>query len=495
MNTNKKCSFFLSEKIQDLHIAVIGDVMVDRYFYGEVKRISPEAPVPVNRVKKVKSVLGGAANVAANLANLGCHVYVGGVTGDDDNRSILEELLTKEKIDFSGLVKSKQRSTITKMRILGAQQQMLRLDFEEVGDLYPEEADQIKQWLLALIDKGLDGIAVSDYAKGVCSDGFCQWLIRMAEAHSIPVLVDPKGPHWEKYEGCSFITPNLKEMCEAAGQTVPNEDGPVLQIAQMARERYHIKNVVVTRSEKGMTLVGEKRTVIHCPASALEVFDVSGAGDTAAATLLAAAAGGVSLAEAIYLANRAAGIVVGKVGTYPVHRDELLKDILTEERSLGYGFRPLSWKEIVDLAKIWHKSGETIVFTNGCFDILHVGHVSYLEKAAKLGKHLIVGLNADDSVRRLKGETRPLVHELDRARILASLACVDAVVIFHEDTPSKLIKTIRPDILVKGGDYQPEQVAGREYVGKVEIIEFEEGYSTSGLVERIAGLIKEGKLL
>ena len=470
-----KCTSFLAEKIQNLRIAVIGDVMVDRYFYGEVKRISPEAPVPVNRVKKVDSVLGGAANVAANLANLGCNVFVGGVTGDDDNRRILEGLLTKEKIDFGGLVKSRRRSTITKMRILGASQQMLRLDFEEVGD-------------------GLDGIAVSDYAKGVCSDAFCQWVIRMAEAHGIPVLVDPKGPRWEKYEGCTFITPNLKEMCEAAGQTVPNEDGPVLQIAQMARERYRIRNVVVTRSEKGMTLVGEKRTVIHSPASALEVFDVSGAGDTAAAVLIAAAAGGLTLPDAVYMANRAAGIVVGKVGTYPVHRDELLQDLLNEERKLGYGFRPLSWKEVADLAQIWHKSGEKIVFTNGCFDILHVGHVSYLEKAAKLGKHLIVGLNSDASVQRLKGETRPLVHELDRARILASLACVDAVVIFHEDTPAKLIKTIRPDILVKGGDYRPDQVAGREYAGKVEIIEFEEGYSTTGLVERIAGMVREGKL-
>ena len=489
-----KCTSFLAEKIQSLRIAVIGDVMVDRYFYGEVKRISPEAPVPVNRVKKVDSVLGGAANVAANLSNLGCNVFVGGVTGDDDNRRILEGLLTKEKIDFGGLVKSRRRSTITKMRILGASQQMLRLDFEEVGDLYPEEADQIKQWLLNLMEDGLDGIAVSDYAKGVCSDAFCQWVIRMAEAHHIPVLVDPKGPRWEKYEGCTFITPNLKEMCEAAGQTVPNEDGPVLQIAQMARERYRIRNVVVTRSEKGMTLVGEKRTVIHSPASALEVFDVSGAGDTAAAVLIAAAAGNLTLPDAVYMANRAAGIVVGKVGTYPVHRDELLQDLLKEERKLGYGFRPLSWKEVANLAQIWHKSGEKIVFTNGCFDILHVGHVSYLEKAAKLGKHLIVGLNSDASVQRLKGEIRPLVHELDRARILASLACVDAVVIFHEDTPSKLIKTIRPDILVKGGDYRPDQVAGREYAGKVEIIELEEGYSTTGLVERIAGLVREGKL-
>ena len=194
------------------------------------------------------------------------------------------------------------------------------------------------------------------------------------------------------------------------------------------------------------------------------------------------------------MANRAAGIVVGKVGTYPVHRDELLQNLLNEERKLGYGFRPLSWKEIADLAQIWHKSGEKIVFTNGCFDILHVGHVSYLEKAAKLGNHLIVGLNSDDSVKRLKGDSRPLVHEMDRARILASLACVDAVVIFHEDTPARLIKAVRPDILVKGGDYRPEQVAGREYAGKVEIIGFEEGYSTTGLVTQITNLVKAGKL-
>ena len=489
-----KSSSFLAAKLQNLRIAVIGDVMVDQYFYGEVKRISTEAPVPVNRVKKVESLLGGAANVAANLSNLGCNVFVGGVTGDDDNRRILDGLLTKDKIDFGGLVKSRRRSTITKMRILGASQQMLRLDFEEVGDLYPEEADQIKQWLMNLMEEGLDGIAMSDCATGVGSDAFCQWVIRMAEARRIPVLVDPKGPRWEKYEGCSFITPNLKEMCEATGQTVPNEDGPVLQIAQMARERYHIRNVVVTRSEKGMTLVGEKRTVIHCPASALEVFDVSGAGDTAAAVLIAAVAGGLSLPEAVYMANRAAGIVVGKVGTYPVHRDELLQDLLNEERKLGYGFRPLSWKEIADLAQIWHKSGEKIVFTSGCFDILHVDHVSYLEKAAKMGKHLIVGLNSDDSVKRIKGNFRPLVHELDRARVLSSLACVDAVVIFHEDTPARLIKLVRPDILVKGGDYRPDQVAGREYAGKVEIIELEEGYSTTGLINQIAGLVRERKL-
>ena len=234
--------------------------------------------------------------------------------------------------------------------------------------------------------------------------------------------------------------------------------------------------------------------IINAPATALDVFDVSGAGDTVAATLLAGAAGGLALEDAVYMANRAAGIVVGKVGTYPVHRDELLKDLLAEQRKDGYGYRTLSWQEIESLANTWRACGEKIVFTNGCFDILHVGHVSYLEQAARLGRHLIVGLNTDASVKRLKGATRPLNHELDRARVLAALACVDAVVLFDEDTPTELVKKIRPDILVKGGDYKPEEVAGREYAGEVQIIKFEDGYSTTGLLEKVAQLVKEGKL-
>ena len=243
-----------------------------------------------------------------------------------------------------------------------------------------------------------------------------------------------------------------------------------------------------------MTLAGRDGLIINAPATALDVFDVSGAGDTVAATLLAGAAGGLALEDAVYMANRAAGIVVGKVGTYPVHRDELLKDLLAEQRKDGYGYRTLSWQEIESLANTWRACGEKIVFTNGCFDILHVGHVSYLEQAARLGRHLIVGLNTDASVKRLKGATRPLNHELDRARVLAALACVDAVVLFDEDTPTELVKKIRPDILVKGGDYKPEEVAGREYAGEVRIIDFEDGYSTTGIVEQIAQFVKEGKL-
>lgn len=484
---------FLADKIQNLKIAVIGDVMLDRYFYGEVKRISPEAPVPVTKINRISSVLGGAANVAANLAHLECKVFMGGVTGNDENRQLLEKMMTEAGIDYSGLVKSQHRKTITKLRVLGGQQQMLRLDFEETGDLFPDEIVALRAWLENLLDEGLDGVIVSDYAKGVCSDDFCQWVIAQGKAYGIPVLIDPKGADWTKYRGCDFITPNLKEMCEAAGCQRDNEDEAVVAMATAAKDSYQIKNVVVTRSERGMTLVNNEQ-IIHSPAAAIEVFDVSGAGDTVAATLLVAAAGKLELADAVYMANRAAGIVVAKVGTYPVHREELLKDLMTEERKQGKGYRTQSWEEIAALARNWKACGEKVVFTNGCFDILHVGHVTYLEKARNLGKHLIVGLNTDASVCRLKGETRPLVHELDRARVLAALACVDAVVLFDQDTPTDLIEQIRPDILVKGGDYTPEQVAGREYAGEVRIIDFEDGYSTTGVVEKIANMVKEGKL-
>lgn len=484
---------FLADKIQNLKIAVIGDVMLDRYFYGEVKRISPEAPVPITKINRISSVLGGAANVAANLAHLECKVFMGGVTGDDENRQLLEKMMAEAGIDYSGLVKSPHRKTITKLRVLGGQQQMLRLDFEETGDLVPDEIISLRAWLENLLDNGLDGIIVSDYAKGVCSDDFCQWVIAQGKAYGIPVLIDPKGADWTKYRGCDFITPNLKEMCEAAGCQRENEDEAVVAMAMAAKDKFQIKNVVVTRSERGMTLVNNEE-IIHSPAAAIEVFDVSGAGDTVAAALLVAAAGKLELSDAVYMANRAAGIVVAKVGTYPVHREELLKDLMTEERKQGKGYRTQSWEEIAALARNWKACGERVVFTNGCFDILHVGHVTYLEKARNLGKHLIVGLNTDASVRRLKGETRPLVHELDRARVLAALACVDAVVLFDQDTPTELIEQIRPDILVKGGDYTPEQVAGREYAGEVRIIDFEDGYSTTGVVEKIANMVKEGKL-
>lgn len=262
---------FLTKEIQKLKIAVIGDVMLDRYFKGEVKRISPEAPVPVTKINDIKSVLGGAANVAANLAGLECKVYIGGVTGDDDNRVLLEKLLKDAKIDFKGLVKSKERKTITKLRVVGGSQQMLRMDFEEVGDLVADETKYLQKWLLGLLVKGLDGIIISDYAKGVCATEFVQWVIAAAHDAKIPVLVDPKGNDWRKYKGCDYITPNLKEMNEAVNENRPNEDKAVVEMALAAVKKFAIKNVVVTRSEKGMSLVN-KAQVIHSPATAMEVL-------------------------------------------------------------------------------------------------------------------------------------------------------------------------------------------------------------------------------
>ncbi len=483
----------LTEKITHLRIAVIGDVMLDRYAYGEVRRISPEAPVPVTRVKRLTSVLGGAGNVAANLAGLGVQVYVAGMTGEDDHRRVLEKKLRELGVDYSGLIASPKRSTITKMRIIGARQQMLRLDFEEPGDLLPDEEQALLQWLRKHLDEGLDGIVLSDYAKGTCSDRFCQMVITQARAAHVPVLVDPKGSDWAKYRGCDLITPNVKEMCEAAGKVVPNVTPALVELAQQARETFDIRYVVVTRSEKGVTLVG-KDDVITKAATAQEVFDVSGAGDTVASVLLAAISGKLSLADALELSNKAAGIVVSKVGTYPVHKEELLREILADSQPESFDYRPMTWDEMARLTRTWQQAGETVVFTNGCFDILHAGHVQYLQQAAQLGNHLIIGVNTDDSVRRLKGQTRPFNHETDRARLLASLRDVDAVALFGEDTPTELIKKIRPDILVKGGDYKKEEVAGREYARMVEILPFKEGYSTTGLVEKIVTLVKEGKL-
>lgn len=483
----------LTEKITHLRIAVIGDVMLDRYAYGEVRRISPEAPVPVTRVKRLTSVLGGAGNVAANLAGLGVQVYVAGMTGEDDHRRVLEKKLRELGVDYSGLIASPKRSTITKMRIIGARQQMLRLDFEEPGDLLPDEEQALLQWLRKHLDEGLDGIVLSDYAKGTCSDRFCQMVITQARAAHVPVLVDPKGSDWAKYRGCDLITPNVKEMCEAAGKVVPNVTPALVELAQQARETFDIRYVVVTRSEKGVTLVG-KDDVITKAATAQEVFDVSGAGDTVASVLLAAISGKLSLADALELSNKAAGIVVSKVGTYPVHKEELLREILADSQPESFDYRPMTWDEMARLTRTWQQAGETVVFTNGCFDILHAGHVQYLQQAAQLGNHLIIGVNTDDSVRHLKGQTRPFNHETDRARLLASLRDVDAVALFGEDTPTELIKKIRPDILVKGGDYKKEEVAGREYARTVEILPFKEGYSTTGLVEKIVTLVKEGKL-
>lgn len=477
-------TFFLKQQVEKVRAAVIGDIMADRYVSGEVSRISPEAPVPVNLVKSERSVLGGAANTAANLAALGCRVSIAGMRGEDESGHILQSLFKEAHIDDSGVLIREGYSTITKMRILGARQQMMRLDFERIQPLDDAGEAALLQWLDGKLAEGLSCIVLSDYGKGFITPSLAQAVIRRGHAHKIPVLVDPKGSDWSKYTGAYAITPNLKELSDCCGRAVANEDEAIEREGALLREEFHLKYLFVTRSEKGITSIGAKE-IIHCPAMARDVFDVSGAGDTVMAVLASAIAAGKDSETALKLANTAAGIAVSRVGTYPVKREELLEAWENDGKGLRKNYTPLTWEEAEEKVRQWKKKGETIVFTNGCFDILHRGHVTYLEQAAALGDHLMVGLNSDASVRKLKGKERPVNHEMDRAFLLGALRAVDEVVIFAEDTPRQLLSHIRPDILVKGGDYRPDQVAGREYAGKVVILPFVDGYSTTAVIRKM----------
>ena len=489
----KTVNEFLTNSLPNLNIAVIGDVMVDRYVFGDVSRISPEAPVPVNRVSSVKEVLGGAGNVASNLANLDCHVYLGAVAGVDDHGRVLDNLLAADHIDTTGLIHDESRSTITKMRILGDRQQMMRLDFETITPITSAEEEQLISWLEGLCKRGLQGIVISDYGKGVCTPTLLEHVFQLANAYQVQTIVDPKGADWSKYDGAICITPNVKELGESLGRIIPNDDASVIEAAKEVLNKVNIKYIIGTRSAKGITVVAKDGRTWHNPATQQDVFDVSGAGDTVVAMMISCLASGLSMRLALHIANGAAGIVVSKVGTYPIHRQELI-DLWRSVRQLTTSSPLYTKEEMKALIDKWQSMDETVVFTNGCFDILHRGHITYLQEAAQLGGHLIIGLNSDASVRRLKGETRPIVSEEDRAALLSSLQCVDGVVLFEEDTPAELLAYLRPNILVKGGDYKKEDIVGRESVDEVEVLSFKEGYSTSDIVKRIATMAKEGKL-
>lgn len=487
---------FLQNSLPNLKIAVIGDVMVDRYVFGDVSRISPEAPVPVNRVSSVREVLGGAGNVASNLANLDCHVYLGGVAGNDAHGHVLKELLNADGIDTSGMLYDAHRSTITKMRILGARQQMMRLDFETVSDVTAEEERCLIEWLKALCEDGLQGVVISDYGKGVCTPSLLANVFVIAKEYNIHTIVDPKGTDWSKYNGATCITPNVKELGESVGYIVENTDEAVIDAAHKVLNTVDLQYVIATRSAKGITVVANDGRIWHNPATQQDVFDVSGAGDTVVSMMIACLASGLSMRLALHIANGAAGIVVSKVGTYPIHRAELM-ELWQSLQQKGHmkPLKPLYTKEeMKSLINQWKSNNETVVFTNGCFDILHRGHITYLQEAAQLGQHLIIGLNSDDSVKRLKGETRPIVGEEDRAALLSALSCVDGVVVFGEDTPAELLEYLQPHILVKGGDYKKEDIVGREFVDDVEVLSFKDGYSTSDIVKKIATMAKEGKV-
>ena len=471
-------------RLSGAQVLCIGDVMLDRYVHGAVERVSPEAPIPVLRVKREQAMLGGAGNVVRNLAALGAQARFVGAIGDDAAGAEVMSQLAEQQGAEPSLVIAPSRRTTIKERFLAGNQQLLRADREADTPL-PQEAERA---LLAHIGK-LEGVLVlSDYGKGVLSPAVIKGAIAAAKGH--PIVVDPKGEDFTRYRGATVVTPNRKELGAATSMPV-GSNAEVEAAARRVIETCGIANVLVTLSEQGMLLVpgAKDAKVVHLPAAAREVFDVSGAGDTVVAVLAAALAGGGELSEAAQLANVAAGIVVGKIGTAVVYPDEILHQLHAEELKGGEA-KVLGRAAAVDRIAGWRRKGQKIGFTNGCFDLLHPGHVALLAQSRAACDRLVVGLNNDESVRRLKGAGRPVQPEAARAVVLASLQSVDLVVVFGEDTPIELIKAVKPDVLVKGADYTVDTVVGAEvvksYGGRVLLADILPGHSTSATIKKLA---------
>ena len=488
----------LTNAFEKSRVLVIGDVMLDRYVWGDVSRISPEAPVPVVKTRRITETLGGAGNVANNLAGLGSTVTLIGVVGNDAAAASLKNLLDQKKIRH-GLVETPGRPTITKTRIMAHKQQVLRLDEENVGELPAAVAGQIKERMVAQLPD-CQAVILSDYGKGIYAQlAFVQEIIGICRGHGIPVLVDPKGVGWARYRHATCVTPNTSELETLVGQPLADNDALLISSASETRARFDLDWILVTRGKRGMCLIGKDGEPVLISSQAREVYDVSGAGDTVIATLAAALAAKVSFVQAAETANLAAGVVVGKLGTQPILKAELAACLQDSE---GHRHYPYAAAKMVSsegaLAKVseWKFAGDVIVFTNGCFDLLHPGHISLLHQASALGDHLIVGLNTDASVRRLKGRQRPILSEQDRGAILSALECVDMVVLFDQDTPLALIESLQPNILVKGSDYQPDEVVGKAeveaYGGRIELVELLQGYSTTNIARKVRSAENSG---
>jgi D-beta-D-heptose 7-phosphate kinase / D-beta-D-heptose 1-phosphate adenosyltransferase len=464
-------------------LLVLGDVMLDKYIWGEVGRISPEAPVPVVRATHQSEQPGGAANVAMNLAKLGAGVALVGFTGGDADQQLLEASLKANGID-PGFVSCADFPTITKLRIVGGRQQMLRLDSENLAAHPDADHDRLLVQVMQELPS-CHAVVLSDYAKGVLAPRLCQSVIAEARRLGIPVLVDPKTADFTRYKGATTICPNLQELATASREDIRDLNAMLTAGERMVAD-FDLEYLTATLSEKGIAVVRPGNRYL-APAVARQVFDVSGAGDTVISVLALCLASGLAIEPSVQLANIAAGIVVGKVGTVPVEKHELLA-ALAPEIALHAEDKVLSRDELARRVATWRASGERVVFTNGCFDLLHVGHIAVLEQSRRLGDRLIVAINSDASVSCLKGPSRPVVDEQSRARVLAALAAVDAVVIFGEQTPLDVIVATRPDVIVKGGDYNEDTVVGAKEVkswgGKVAIVPIVEGHSTTRLIER-----------
>lgn len=465
---------------ESAHVLVVGDVMLDRYWYGDTGRISPEAPVPVVRVGRNEQRLGGAGNVALNLARLGVTTTLIGAVGDDAPAAAMRRMLDDAGVDARFMV-SKTHPSIDKLRVLSRNQQLIRLDSEQsFATEGAFDRGALQATFEQLLDQ-VDTVICSDYGKGTLAR--IEPLIARAGEAGLPVVVDPKGSDWQRYAGATVITPNLGEFEVIAGHA--GDDETLATAAHALRNQLHVDALLVTRSDEGMSLFSDTGH-LHLPTHAQEVFDVTGAGDTVIALLAAGLAAGQDMAEAAAVANLAAGIVVAKLGTATVSLAELRR---------AARFRHNESRGITDeaqLAALIEEArglGEKVVITNGCFDLLHPGHIAYLEAARDLGDWLVVAVNDDASVARLKGPARP-INPLDhRMRVLCGLSAVDWVVAFAEDTPERLIQALRPDVLVKGGDYNVLQIAGADAVlaagGEVRVLDFVDGYSTSAVIERM----------
>ncbi len=467
-------------RFDNARVLTIGDAMLDRYWHGATNRISAEAPIPIVDIEEIEDRLGGAANVALNIAALGASAALVGAIGDDDSGHSLKAKLASAGI-FDLLLSPKDYKTITKLRIVSRQQQLVRADFENIADLNP-------QGFLELIRKGLadnDVVVLSDYDKGVVSDP--QVFINEIRGQNKPILVDPKFKDFSRYSGVTLIKPNQQEFSAAVGGW-DSEASMVLK-CQTLMVNLGVESMLITRGADGMTLINKGQQAVHLPARNREVYDVSGAGDTVIAVLAAAMASGQTLLDAVNFANIAAGIVVGHLGTVSVSGPELRLEIANE---LGFNKGIMSQEQLLIAVAEARSRDEKIVFTNGCFDILHAGHVDYLQDASKEGSRLIVAVNDDNSVYRLKGDGRP-INGLDRRMtMLAGLAAVDWVVSYSNDTPEDLLHDIKPDVLVKGGDYGIDEVVGSEivtaYGGEVKVLKLVDGLSTTALAQKIREL-------
>jgi len=469
---------------------VIGDLMLDEYIWGSVERISPEAPVQIVEAKRKDLRLGGAGNVINNLLTLNCQVDVVSVVGDDDDGRFLLRRLQERGVEKHGVFSQPGRVTSRKTRVFASNQQIVRIDQESCSDISVESEERILDYVKTVV-ADLDIIYLSDYLKGLLTDRLLADIIAIGQTSGVPVVVDPKGDDYRKYLGATLLTPNRKEAQQATGIVI-NDEASLLKAGRKLLADLDLEAVVLTRSEEGMTVFSAAGE-ISLPTVAREIYDVSGAGDTVLSLFGLGMAQKLSLECSAALANLGAGIVVGKVGTSTVSAQELLAALGAQNHDSDLKIKPPALLKSI-LAGVKQK-GKKVVFTNGCFDLLHVGHVKYLQAARQLGDLLVLGLNSDDSIRRLKGSGRPLIGQDERAHIMAALNCIDFVVIFDEDTPLELISLLRPDVLVKGGDYTVDGVVGRDvvesYGGRVELINFVDGKSTTNIINKILESYKD----